>query len=136
MLSTHSVFFCDFLFCLQFMVIMNLLGVKRLGKYHSDYIHNRFTPFPDSVCFLHHCHATPTSPPSKSIRCHQHISYLHARWIPYSQTQEDVNTNTGYHDGHSGLGPSLLLISLPILCPKILFQSCHIEFSCMQSSSH
>ena len=68
-------FFCDSLFCLQFMVIMNLLEVKWFGKYHSDYIHNRFTPFPDSVCFLQYCHATPTSPLSKSVRCHQHISY-------------------------------------------------------------
>ena len=64
--STHSVFFCDWLFCLEFMVIMNLLWVKRSGKYHSDYVHNRFTPFPDSVCFS-------SSLPRDSYILHQNL---------------------------------------------------------------
>ena len=73
------------------MVIKNLLGVKRLGKYyfHFDHIHNWFALFQTPSFFYntisaitHHCAATPTSSPSNPYRViDTHISHPY----PYSQ---------------------------------------------------
>jgi hypothetical protein len=74
------------------MVIKNLLGVKRLGKYFTSIpiiyisdLHSFQTPFVfynTLSAITHHCEATPTSPPSNPYRViNTHISHSY----PHSQ---------------------------------------------------
>ena len=73
----------------------------------------------------------------------RHILVLQHIWSHHSKddpipfiTQSLANSpSMGFNGPHSGLGLSLLLFfpNSPILCCKILFQSCHIQFSCIKS---
>ena len=66
---------------------------------------------------------------SRHILVLQHISFHYSKDDPIPPiTQSPIDRP------HSGLGPSLChFLQFSYLYRKILFQSCHIQFSCMQS---